>query len=277
MLNLKDKVINNSRHIRIPLHGGPSISEFPCLTVICKKNPNITVEVEKENQRAMEVASIFKGMAKIIEVERESKDWDDTVDCYPKTNPFAHMSEIFLDMSAMESDDLIPYILLTDEELQRAFEFTSKLEKPPLFINAFTGGYKNKCPLAAIKMLDFEKWEEILYVLKNKYTILSTGFKENHYNLKYTTPVYDLKIREIAALMRACGKCIMVESGMFHLGVASGAFCFGIIPGYGYIAADANNGTLSSNYIYEDTFWKHETKRVKYILKHNYKDILKYL
>lgn len=31
----------------------------------------------------------------------------------------------------MESDDLIPYILLTDEELQRAFEFTSKLEKPP--------------------------------------------------------------------------------------------------------------------------------------------------
>lgn len=91
-------------------------------------------------------------------------------------------------------------------------------------------------------MLDFEKWEEILYVLKNKYTILSTGFKENHYNLKYTTPVYDLKIREIAALMRACGKCIMVESGMFHLGVASGAFCFGIIPGYGYIAADANNG-----------------------------------
>lgn len=73
MLNLKDKVINNSRHIRIPLHGGPSISEFPCLTVICKKNPNITVEVEKENQRAMEVASIFKGMAKIIEVERSRK------------------------------------------------------------------------------------------------------------------------------------------------------------------------------------------------------------
>ena len=114
MLDRKDWKIDNNRPIRIPIWGKPSISEFPLITVLCKKNPNVTIEVEKGNERAMEVASIFKGMAKIVEVERKLEEWDANLDCLPKLNSLAHMSNIYLDTFAMESDDLIPYILLTD-------------------------------------------------------------------------------------------------------------------------------------------------------------------
>lgn len=275
MLTLQQKHIDNLRPIRIPIYGNPGISEFPCITPICKINPNITIEVARNNIRAHNIASIFRGMANIIETDNPNPDTD--IDCYPKEKPFAHMCEIFMDIFGIQSDDLIPYVLLTDKEIDDAFRFIKNYNKPCIVFNPICGGSFSNDSLSKIKMLDFDKWEEIFKIISDRYTILHVGLSHKFAPINYTIPTLDLNIRELSALMFVCGKFIGVESGMTHLAVASGAFCHVVIPSFGYIAADANNGSLFSNYGYIDSMWKYQPKRIRYYLKKDYKNIENYL
>jgi len=278
MLKIEDKKIDNNRPIRIPIFGKHiGISEHPCLSPVLRYAKNAVIEVQKGNQRALDVASIFKYICPIVEIDKPEYQWDSNIDCYPKKSSFTHMVCNFFDIFGIEGDNLAPFIKLTEEELNIAFDLIKGYKKPCIVFSPICGGFENNDKLALAKMLPENLWIELLEELSKKYTILYTGKGLNYKPLNFTVPIFNLKIRELAALICVCGKLLGSESGLMHLGLSTGAFCHVIIPTKGYLAIDANNGTFFQNYEYKDSMFKYQTKKIRYYLFNEYKDVLNYL
>jgi hypothetical protein len=269
----EDRHFDNTRVIHFPFNTGVGLAEMPMLTPICKVNPNVIVEVNIKDKTSVNVASIFKNIAKIVPTENFI---DRECEGYPKRYPLAHCVIHFFDIYGIDSDDYIPYIVLDNPELDWAFKTLKTFDKPSIVLSPVAGSYHRKDKNALMRMLDFKSWEEILEILSKKYNIIYIALSNNFYPIKYTTPMLDLSIRQQAALMSVCGKFLGIESGMAHIGIASGAFCHILIPSFGYAASDERNGLLFDCYAYKDDMWKYQSKRVTYDLLKDYRNLLNY-
>lgn len=262
-----ERKIDNNREIHIPFDGN-GLGETFFYTVLCKKNPNIVIDIVKKNPNAYNIASVFNNIAKFNEIETYiEKDFN----FYKSRLQGSHAVLNILDCCGMETDDYIPYIKLEQEEIDFGLKFCSNFEKPCIVFCPISGGYSNipKCSLALGKMLPPEKWKEIIQKLSKKYTILYCAMSKNQYKIENTIECFDFPMRIQCSIMRACGKFLGIESGLTHAAVASGAFCHVLVPSFGY-----SNGLLFDNFSYKAEMWKYETCRVKYYHFQNHLEVL---
>jgi hypothetical protein len=262
-----ERKIDNNRRICIPFDGS-SLAETFYYTTLCKVNPNIVINPVKTNPNAYNIASVFKNIATIEEIDEYK--WNDFTWYAPRLQ-LAHTVFNVLDMAGVQSQDYIPYIKLDEEEINWGLKFCSQFDKPPIVFCPIAGGYHKNCPNALGRMLNKEKWDIILKELSKKYTILYFARKNNSYKIDNAVKCTDFLIRNQCSIMRACGKFLGIESGLTHAAIASGAFCHVVIPSFGY-----HEGILYSNFAYIPEMWKFEQSRVKYYLFDNYLDILSY-
>ena len=262
-----ERKIDNNRRICIPFDGS-SLAETFYYTTLCKVNPNIIINPVKTNPNAYNIASVFKNIATIEEIDEYK--WNDFTWYAPRLQ-LAHTVFNILDMAGVESQDYIPYIKLDEEEINWGLKFCSQFDKPPIVFCPIAGGYHKNCANALGRMLGKEKWDMILKELSKKYTILYFARKNNSYKIDNAVECTDFPIRNQCSIMRACGKFLGIESGLTHAAIASGAFCHVAIPSLGY-----HQGILYSNFAYVPEMWKFEQSRVKYYLFDNYLDILNY-
>lgn len=272
LLEEKDRHFDNNREIilQIPIDG--AVSEFPFFTPICKVNPNFIVEYKPKNFNSSNIASIYKNIAKLVPVEEyERKTWQ-----YPKRMEQTHTSVNIADQLGISTNDFIPYIKLDDEEIEAGHRFTAQFDKPCIVIAPMTGAYSKGCLAARGRALNLKYWEEILPILAKKYTILYFTVKENYIPISHTTPVFEPNLRFKMAVMHSARKFIGNEGGFTHLAIAAGAMCFIMVPTFGYMNFDNGNGFLFNCTAFRDNMWINETKRVKYLLHENYKQVLNY-
>lgn len=272
LLDEKDRHYENTREIVLQIPTDGAVSEFPCFTPICKVNPNFIVEYKKNNFNSTNVASIFKNIAKLVPVDEfELKCWQ-----YPKRFNQAHVNINIADQLGIQTNDFIPYVKLDDNEIEYGLKFINQFEKPCIIITPMTGAYSKGCASAIGRALKPEYWEKIIEVLSKKYTILYFTLKDNYVPIKNTTPIFEPNLRIKMSIIYAARKFIGNEGGFTQLAIAVGALCFIFVPTFGYIAFDDNNGYLFNCTAYRDNMWVNETKRVKYLLHQDYKQILNY-
>jgi hypothetical protein len=258
-------------NIICPMPVGIGIGELPFLSVLCRYK-KVIVQCFN-NTESIRRASILKYVANDIQIVDKYSEINTIESFHGKYNNEHFCKDLLSRVQDLSGEEnLIPYVKLSKSEIDYGLKFCSKFDKPVIIFNPIPGGYHLTCPTALYKMLDFKKWEEILFELSKKYTIIHVSRFENSIDFPYTIKNEDLSLnmRKLIAVLRISGKYVGIESGMLHLAIAAGAFCFSIIPhNDGY-----HNGINWQNWIYTEDMWKFEPCRIKYYIFDEYKNIL---
>ncbi len=148
----------------------------------------------------------------------------------------------------------IPSILLTDDEISRAKELVSGLSNPCI-IKANTSKRNYRTPPA-----------ELMQQIVNDnpgVTFLTTALSPNHpkNNFDFTPlggvfPLWDLPIRQMAAIYACVGRLISGDTGDMHLMLAVGGKVDCLVP-------DSNAEYPYEHFHYDDSCWT-DNKRIRY-------------
>jgi ADP-heptose:LPS heptosyltransferase len=250
------------KEITFGIPNGGSLGDLLTLNPVMRLNKNSTIQFAP-SKRAFELAELFLGICKVQFVNENELIYDVQAlknHGFPeRRNPHEHATINFLNMFDYQTNDLLPKINLYDFDIQFAKNFLTKY-KNPICINMLCGNYKDKTDiLTQTRMLSFDFWQDLVSILKRKgYDVLHFGFKddiiEDIVDVDY---INGLSLRETSACLHHIKNVISIDSGLYHLSLASGANVYCLHPPNGL-------GYLAQNYHYDERFWTLENKRVFY-------------
>ncbi len=198
------------------------------------------------------VAPIFDGLGEVV------FDNGSPTTHAPKASPESPVrgphSKKTLAQFGYPDADPIPRIVLTDDEIARARELVSGLSNPCI-IKANTSQRNYRTPPAELM-----QW---IQMQNPDVTFLTTALSPNHakHNFDFTPlggvfPLWDLPIRQMAAIYQAVGRYIGGDTGDYHLMLAVGGKCDVLVP-------DSNAEYPYVDFHYDDSCWT-DDKRIRY-------------
>lgn len=87
------------------------------------------------------------------------------------------------------------------------------------------GSHDADLTFGKVRMMDLERWEKILFKLKDKYNLLQFGLSHKTTKLPYTKPILDLDIGTLSACYFIIKKYVGVDTGDYHLMLSVGGKC----------------------------------------------------
>lgn len=218
---------------------GQGLGDLLNLTSICKYKPDCVVEITPNSKR---FASLFDGICKRVDIV-------DNPIITPDTGSGTYMEQK-MRTHGVWVENATPFVKLTDEEKENGKIFASQYDNPIIFVPNTSTTWKH------VREMEKDKWTNIIYRLKDRYTFLQFGVSSNYTQFDYTIPFIDVPVRTAASFYYGVGK---------YLGVETGDKCLmSAVGGSTIIVLHPSNG---NGYI--DHHWQFANKLINYI---NFKD-----
>lgn len=246
----------------------PTLGELMLITPLYRYKTKTKFET-LPTPKGKKVGSIFEGMAEVIYTDNPINE-EYTIKKYGKFEKpiFENVIKAWLKCFDMKHNNYIPWVNFNLNDLLFGRNYLSKY-KNPIIISPFSGGYDPKLQQSCnLRMPSLDGWQKIIDEYKHKYTFIAVS--DEHKLLKNIEILdFNLTFREIASIIKAAGLYIGVESGMYHLAIASGAMCVCLIQDKeNWETSWRQGGIFMPNFLYTDDMWIHEPKR-SYYLEYN--------
>lgn len=221
------------------------LGDLLLLTPICMEFPDSTVQL---CSRASKFAPIYENIAK-VEIVNYSTEL--------KSVGGGFYTRSKLRALGRETASCIPIMKFTKQELDAAYYLCKDFKNPIAICVNCAIGFKN------VREWEVESWKKIISHLNLiGYDTLQFGMSNNITDVGCSKLFLELPIRKQAAMFSVIGKYIGVDTGTYHLMLASGGKCIVAHPSSSY-------KYRHEIWHYTKECWNNEPSRVKYI---NFKD-----
>ena len=178
--------------------------------------------------------------------------------------PYLHAALNFLKVFGVETEDPLPSMNLLQEELEFGEDWIKSRfseEKQVLVFSPTIAGLKeNFDDCRRFRFLPTQYWEWMIEKLSARFEMVYTCQESDFIPLKGNYIRLHLPVRQTAAVLRAAGLFLGVDSGIHHLSVANGVQTFVLVPTRRF-----GPGYCFTNYCYEDpSFWKKRERTASY-------------
>jgi hypothetical protein len=254
--------------------GYGNLSDNLFLTPLMKKFQDIEVEVADEEVNISR-AQVFNNLANV-----QIKKVTEIIKTTPITRGKTHISQAILDYYGIEDINYLPFVKVTQEEIEWAKKFLEKYSNPLAIVPTNSCSWDRTNHFAQVRTFNFEMCKFFISHFGKKYTLLQFGVDSNYYKTM-TTSFFDLpnvvhiknlNIRQLAACYYVIGKIISCDTGDPYLMVAVGGKVLEMVP------MDIPHIYKHWEYNYVDeSLWKGEKIRAKYFDMKDYKKTLEYI
>jgi hypothetical protein len=244
--------------IRIGQHKNCSgFGDLLMLTPICRYFDCI-VELHPEFERFKD---LFEGIAE-VEIKDPTIWLMNTGECNHAT-----ISKLlnFISLEHIPLINNLPYVKVMYEDIKWAKEYLDSLnlQKPPIVL-------KPNCSISYtnVREMSIDNWKEIIEVYKETYSILEFGTSDNFTYFENTIAIPDLTIKQLKGMYYLIGKYIGVDTGDYHLMLATGGSVIVLLP---FIFEWVDNGFGS---VYDPRQWQYRNDKCQYVEFKYYKTII---
>lgn len=231
-------------------------------TPIFKKIKNATIEM-LDHPKCRNVSCLFDGMANVVFTDKPRG-------C-PEKDITGHIAQNKLDGLGITDVNCIPWTIVEDFNYALA-AYSLKdyyVGKPFLAFVADNNGSKDPSDWQAHHRL-FPKWQEILDLLSERYTILQFGLSSSYTKFNNVRPILDVPLKKLAAIYKYIGAYVGIDTGDYHLMLAVGGISHVLVP-------PPSPFYSHRQWHYVPALWKESQVRAFYYPFDEYKRILKFL
>ena len=239
----------------------PGIGDLLTYTPIFKHYKNCLVKMI-DNEKGRVGAPLFNGLCSVVFEKHVGDNINGNV-------PYqTHTAARRLIQLGLHNISPIPEIIITSEELLNGQKILIdngiNISKPMLSIVAdANGSHSLENTFGKVRMMNFDRWELLLNFLSKKYQLIQFGLSNKVTKLPYVKQILDLNIRELASCYGIIKKYLGIDTGDYHLMLATGGKSVVFSPKNG---EGGQHPYWAWQWHYQDQ-WFEKGSRIKYFYK----------
>lgn len=230
--------------------GNGSLGDVLWMTAVLRYIKDIKIILHNDEQSKW-VGEIFENLCRVEYSDNPPERPDNIIDTSKEPYSYSHRSRKILLSLGIQETISVPFINLSFNEINWAYEFLKNYKNPIALVNDNSGCYDKsnlrahyvRPPIALMqKMTD--------KLIEDGFTPLQFGRKENDKftPLRGAVPIRGLTLRQLAACYYLIKQYIGGDTGDYHLMIAAGGTATVFIP----------NESIKLGYIYNDLLYKPE-------------------
>ena len=198
----------------------PGIGDLLTYTPIFKHYKNCLVKMI-DNEKGRIGAPLFNGLCSVVFEKNVGDNINGNV-------PYqTHTAARRLIQLGLNNISPIPEIIITNEELLNGQKILIKngidITKPMLTIVAdANGSHALENTFGKVRMMSMDRWHFILSSLSKKYQLIQFGLSNKVTKIPFVKQILDLNIRELASCYAVIQKYLGIDTGDYHLMIATG-------------------------------------------------------
>ena len=224
-----------SNRFRIGNQGG-GIGDSLQITPVFKYFTDGIIEV-KDNEQGYKVGRLYEKMAKVIYLDNPITQEESFIKYgdINKSHPLRNGALNYLTIYGIENKvSPIPWVVLADMEVEWAENYLKKYHNPVIVVTSTaasdrdSNGNHSRC-------MSRESWQDIInFYSSTGHQVIHIGSPNNKHSFDNVFREFDLNVRQAAACFKVVKKVITVDTGLYHLALAAGAYTKCLVPTFGW-------------------------------------------